>query len=141
LGTIKPRPVVEAAVFWFFCAVRKLTRAAKSRIFWQFLPKLAFILLSSGLIGLVVIFSWYPVVFWGFWGILDDIIDLMVLFMVLENILEPLPSLRSFGGGLFLRGFFKAFSDHLAHYRGCRIIPFFGNFKNLTLHLRGNLRH
>jgi hypothetical protein len=65
-----------------FCAVSNLTRAAKFASFWLILPKLTVILLSKALFWLVGVLSHDPVVFWGFWGILDDIIDLMVIFMV-----------------------------------------------------------
>jgi hypothetical protein len=56
-----------------FCAVSKLTRAAKLSLFWQFLPKLAFIVLIPTFIGLVMMLSVNPVVFWGFfWETLDS---------------------------------------------------------------------
>jgi hypothetical protein len=44
-----------------FCAVRKLTRAAKFRIFWQFLPKLTDKLLIAALCWLVGVLSVNPV--------------------------------------------------------------------------------
>jgi hypothetical protein len=43
--------------------VSNLTRAAKLRLFWLILAKLTVIVLSSGLIGLVVMLSLNPVVF------------------------------------------------------------------------------
>jgi hypothetical protein len=89
--------------------------AAKLRLFWLILPKSPAILLIADLSVLLGVLSWYPV---AFRGMLDDIIDLMVIFMVLENIFVPLPqSLRSFGGGCFLCSFFQIFercSNHLS---------------------------
>ena len=96
-----------AVVFWFFwvfCTGPNPTRATKFGLYWQFKPKLAFIMLSKASIGLVIFLSWYPV---AFKGMLDFCGVLMVLFISLRRYcLEPLPSLRSFGSGLFFMLFF-----------------------------------
>lgn len=97
-----------AVVFWFFwvfCTVPNPTRATKFRLFWQFKPKFPDILLSSGLIGLVMLLSLNPVVLQGFSGkTLDFCGDLMVLFISLKIIhliknmsFEPLPQPASRG--------------------------------------------
>ena len=70
-----------AVVFWVFCTVARDTRATKFGLSWLFLPKLTDKLLSSGLIGLVMLLSWYPVVFWE---TLDFCGTLMVIFIVYE---------------------------------------------------------
>jgi hypothetical protein len=59
------------------------TRAAKFASFWLILPKLTVIVLSSGLIGLVMLLPLNPVVFWGFFGKMLDFWGVFgVLFMV-----------------------------------------------------------
>ena len=55
-------------------------------------------MLSKASIGLVGALSPNLLVFWE---TLDFCGNFLVLFMVLENIFEPRPSLRSFGRGYF----------------------------------------